>query len=156
MTAEIHVYCDDGALHEKRGSTNIITLRRLDKPGLDGAMWREVPVQSNKKHSYDDMRVMLGGSERRIRETVITADGERLTGVLAGRTRSEDAAKYAGYDPDSMRGSTLHFDLRCSTCGRDPNISSANMDRLLDGFHAAGYTRLELMKLEEYAHILRN
>lgn len=156
MTEDIRIYCNDDGLHEERGSTNIITLRRLDEPGLDGARWREVPVQSNKQHSYDDLRVQVHGAERGIRETVITPDGERLTGVSAGRTRSANAAKRAGYDPAKLLGSTLHFDFRCATCGSDPSVSAAKLDHILDRFQAAGYDRVSLKELETAAHILRN
>lgn len=153
--ADIRITCNDGGLHEDRGLTNIIHLRKLPAPGLDGASWREVPVKSNKTNNneYESARVL--GAERGTRETVITPDGERLTGVSAGRTRSRIAAEAAGCDPDTLIGSTLHFDLRCSTCGLHPSLSSPNLDRILDGLHGAGHTQVTLKVIETAVHRLQ-
>lgn len=148
---EIKIICDDGGFHEQRGPRNIIVLRRLSAPGLDGALWREVPIESNRQLAPNEPVL---NAERGRRETVITPNGERLTGVFAGRTRSRLAAEAAGHDPDKLVGSTLHFDLRCSTCGLDPAVSSPNLDRILDGLHGAGRTQATLKLIETAAHSL--
>lgn len=150
--AEIRITCDYGPEHEKRGPRNIIVLRRLTEPGLDGALWREVPIESNRQLAPNEPVL---NAERGRRETVVTPDGERLTGVFAGRTRSRLAAKAAGHDPDKLIGSTLHFDLRCSTCGLNPAISSPNLDRILNGLHNAGHAQVTLKLLETAAHSLQ-
>lgn len=156
MTAEIRIVCNDGGQHLKRGPRNIITLRRLDQPGLDGAIWRELPVRSGKDRSRSDLAALLAGGERGTRETVITPEGERLTGARAGRTRSENAAKRAGYDPEPLRGSRLHLDLRCTTCKLDPSTSAETLDPILERLHEAGQEKVELRLIHKAVHLGRS
>lgn len=150
---EIRVICQDGGRHDQRGTRNIILMRRLSAPGLDGRLWREVPVTSGKKHTKADDGVKVFGSERRTRETVFTPQGERLTGASAGRTRSAGAATGAGHDPEALTGSTLHFDLKCSTCGLGVSVSGERMDSIMEKVRGIGESQVSLSFIQRAVHL---
>ena len=150
----ITVTCNDGPHHKERGERNIIGFWELPDPGLDGCRWREVPMRANKE--YEDPIIGLVGRYRDRKETVFTPDGEMLTGARAGRTRSRGAAETAGYDPEPLIGSILHFELPCPTCGLQVSVKGETLDPILDKLLAAGQVEVSLKMLQLAIHRVAN
>ena len=165
---QVKIICNEpGALHEKRGRTNVATYRRLDAPGLDGMRWRTVDVQKRPSRRASPL-VQTFGTTRADREAVITPTGEVLTDARRGRTRSV-AAAMSGYDVDrggtgdvdqtdqearayaeSLRGSRAVVTLRCRLCGLAVPVRTERLEPLLDEAVARGHTRLTLAQVSNF------